>query len=175
MGLFLFASRTVKMALTYRRKIHKEGNASPDELEQNVAQALYDLEQGDLKQDLKYLHIVAVKDVTVAAGKSALVVVIPFRLAANFRKIHTRLIHELEKKFGKNVVIICQRRILQDLEETTVLVVKRDQTVELLHLFIMLFLMILFIQLILLVNVLDTRLMVLNNLKYTWIRKTNQT
>merc|ERR1712125_39983 len=75
MGLFLFASRTVKMALTYRRKIHKE--------------------------------------VTVAAGKSALVVVIPFRLAANFRKIHTRLIHELEKKFGKNVVIICQRRILQ--------------------------------------------------------------
>ena len=47
------------MALTYRRKIKKEGNAPIDELEQNVAQALYDLEQGDLKQDLKFLYIIS--------------------------------------------------------------------------------------------------------------------
>merc|ERR1711982_156378 len=98
-------------ALTYRRKIKKEGNAPIDELEQNVAQALYDLEQGDLKQDLKFLYIISAKEVTVSAGKSAIVIVIPFRLGANFRKIHTRLIHELEKKFGKNVIV--QRRILQ--------------------------------------------------------------
>merc|ERR1712125_155526 len=91
----------------------KEGNAVPDELEQNVAQALYDLESGDLKQDLKYLYIVAAKEVKVSADKSAIVVVIPFRLVANFRRIHTRLVHELEKKFAKNVVIISQRRILQ--------------------------------------------------------------
>merc|ERR1712125_218306 len=110
MGLFLFASRTVKMALTYRRKIHKEGNATPDELEQNVAQALYDLEQGDLKQDLKYLHIVAVKEVTVAAGKSALVVVIPFRLAANFRKIHTR-----QKRPNSRTLTSVHNAILDDL------------------------------------------------------------
>merc|ERR1711904_423998 len=44
---------------------------------------------------------------------SAIVIVIPFRLGANFRKIQTRLVHELEKKFAKNVVIIAQRRILQ--------------------------------------------------------------
>merc|ERR1712232_391232 len=91
----------------------KEGNAVPDELEQNVAQALYDLESGDLKQDLKYLFIVAAKEITVVPGKSAIVVVIPFRLLNNFRRIHTRLVHELEKKFAKNVVIIAQRRILQ--------------------------------------------------------------
>merc|ERR1712188_334857 len=91
----------------------KEGNAPIDELEQNVAQALYDLEQGDLKQDLKFLYIISAKEVTVSAGKSAIVIVIPFRLGANFRKIHTRLIHELEKKFGKNVIVIAQRRILQ--------------------------------------------------------------
>ena len=102
------------MALTYRRKIQKEGNAVPDELEQNVAQALYDLEQnGDLKQDLKYLFIVSAKEVSVNAGKSAIVIVIPFRLVNNFRRIQTRLVHELEKKFAKNVVIIAQRRILQ--------------------------------------------------------------
>merc|ERR1712125_315469 len=51
--------------------------------------------------------------VTVGPGKSAVVVVIPFRLLANFQKIQTRLVHELEKKFAKNVVIIAQRRILQ--------------------------------------------------------------
>eukprot|EP00012_Vannella_robusta_P003285 CAMPEP_0206182560 /NCGR_PEP_ID=MMETSP0166-20121206/132_1 /ASSEMBLY_ACC=CAM_ASM_000260 /TAXON_ID=95228 /ORGANISM="Vannella robusta, Strain DIVA3 518/3/11/1/6" /LENGTH=194 /DNA_ID=CAMNT_0053597281 /DNA_START=44 /DNA_END=628 /DNA_ORIENTATION=+ len=102
------------MSLTYRRKIQKEGNAVPDELEQNVGQALYDLEQGsDLKQELKYLYIVSAKEVTVGPGKSAIVVVIPFRLLNNFRRIQTRLVHELEKKFAKNVVIIAQRRILQ--------------------------------------------------------------
>merc|ERR1711868_241792 len=110
---FFSCIKICKMALTYRRKIKKEGNAPVDELEQNVAQALYDLEQGDLKQDLKFLYIISAKEVTVSAGKSAIVIVIPFRLGANFRKIHTRLIHELEKKFGKNVIVIAQRRILQ--------------------------------------------------------------
>merc|ERR1711943_140617 len=59
---------------TYRRKIKKEGNAPIDELEQNVAQALYDLEQGDLKQDLKFLYIISAKEVTVSAGKSVIVI-----------------------------------------------------------------------------------------------------
>merc|ERR1711977_211800 len=59
------------------------------------------------------MGIISAKEVTVSAGKSAIVIVIPFRLGANFRKIHTRLVHELEKKFAKNVVIIAQRRILQ--------------------------------------------------------------
>ena len=102
------------MSLTYRKKIQKEGNATIDELEQNVAQALYDLEQGsDLKSEMKHLFILSAKEVQVADNKSAIVVVIPFRQSTQFRRIHTRLIHELEKKFAKNVVIIAQRRILQ--------------------------------------------------------------
>ena len=102
------------MALTYRRKIQKADGATPDELEQNIAQALYDLEQSsDLKQDLKYLFIISAKEVNVSAGKSAIVIVVPFRLVNNFRRVQTRLVHELEKKFAKNVVIIAQRRILQ--------------------------------------------------------------
>merc|ERR1712107_641040 len=114
MGLFFSCVPTSRMALTYRKKIQKEGNATIDELEQNIAQALYDLEQGsDLKSEMKYLFILSAKEVVVAPNKSAIVVVIPFRLGANFRKIHTRLVHELEKKFAKNVVIIAQRRILQ--------------------------------------------------------------
>ena len=101
------------MALTYRRKIVKENGATPDTLEQNVAQALFDLEHAsDLKQDLKRLFITSAKEVDVS-GKSVIVVFVPYRLAANFRKIQTRLVHELEKKFAKQVVIIAQRRILK--------------------------------------------------------------
>merc|ERR1711953_1094536 len=108
MGLFFSCVPTSRMALTYRKKIQKEGTATIDELEQNVAQALYDLEQGsDLKSEMKYLFILSAKEVVVAPNKSAIVVVIPFR------RIHTRLVHELEKKFAKNVIIIAQRRILQ--------------------------------------------------------------
>merc|ERR1712232_774187 len=114
MGLFFSCVPTSRMALTYRKKIQKEGNATIDELEQNVAQALYDLEQGsDLKSEMKYLFILSAKEVVVAPNKSAIVVVIPFRQITQFRRIHTRLVHELEKKFAKNVVIIAQRRILQ--------------------------------------------------------------
>merc|ERR1712014_334357 len=89
---------TSRMALTYRKKIQKEGNATIDELEQNVAQALYDLEQGsDLKSEMKYLFILSAKEIVVAPNKSAIVVVIPFRQITQFRRIHTRLVHELEK------------------------------------------------------------------------------
>merc|ERR1711953_132838 len=114
MGLFFSCVPTSRMALTYRKKIQKEGTATIDELEQNVAQALYDLEQGsDLKSEMKYLFILSAKEVVVAPNKSAIVVVIPFRQITQFRRIHTRLVHELEKKFAKNVIIIAQRRILQ--------------------------------------------------------------
>ena len=101
------------MSLTYRRKIVKDNNAAPDTLEQNVAQALFDLENSsELKQDLRKLYITAAKEVDVR-GKSAIVVFIPFRLQANFKKIQTRLVHELEKKFAKDVVIVANRKILQ--------------------------------------------------------------
>merc|ERR1711963_1346010 len=113
MGFFL-AFRTPRMALTYRKKIQKDGKAPVSELEQNLAQALYDLEQGsDLKSEMKYLYILSAREVVVSDNKSAIVVVIPFRQITQFRRIHTRLTHELEKKFAKNVVIIAQHRILQ--------------------------------------------------------------
>merc|ERR1712137_381865 len=111
---FTDRSRFNRMALTYRKKIQKEGKAPIDELEQNVAQSLYDLEQGsDLKSEMKYLYILSAREVVVADNKTAIVIVIPFRQITQFRRIHTRLTHELEKKFAKNVVIIAQRRILQ--------------------------------------------------------------
>eukprot|EP00274_Cyanoptyche_gloeocystis_P005586 CAMPEP_0196654232 /NCGR_PEP_ID=MMETSP1086-20130531/3913_1 /TAXON_ID=77921 /ORGANISM="Cyanoptyche gloeocystis , Strain SAG4.97" /LENGTH=196 /DNA_ID=CAMNT_0041985867 /DNA_START=55 /DNA_END=645 /DNA_ORIENTATION=+ len=102
--------------LTSRKKIIKEKGATPDEFEESVAQALFDLEVGanDLKADLRDLFIVSAKEVDVPGGKKAVVIFVPFRLLKQFHKVQQRLIRELEKKFsGKHVVIIAQRKILQ--------------------------------------------------------------
>jgi len=101
---------------TARKKIVKEGGVQPSELEDQVAQALFDLEANsqELKADLKDLHISSAREVEVSGGRRALVVFVPFRQRRSFQKIQKPLIGELEKKFsGKHVVIIAQRRILR--------------------------------------------------------------
>jgi small subunit ribosomal protein S7e len=100
---------------TARQKIVKEKGSEPTEVEEHVAQALFDLEVNgtELKADLKDLHILAAKEIEVSASKKAIVVFIPFRQLRPYRKIESRLIVELQKKFsGKHVVFVAQRRIL---------------------------------------------------------------
>jgi small subunit ribosomal protein S7e len=101
--------------LTARKKIQKEAGKEPTDIENQVAQALFDLEtsSNDLKADLKDLYIVSAQEVD-ASGKKAVVVTVPFKALKAYHKIQTRLVRELEKKFsGKHVVIVGQRRILQ--------------------------------------------------------------
>jgi len=101
---------------TARKKIVKEEGQEPTELEDQVAQGLFDLEQSsqDLKAELKDLTFLSAKEVDVGGGKKAVVIFVPFRLLKNYHKIQPRLVRELEKKFsGKHVVIIAQRRILR--------------------------------------------------------------
>lgn len=52
---------------TAHKKIKKQGDNKPDQLEEAVSQALFDLEVNvaDLKADLKDLHIVAAKEVCI--------------------------------------------------------------------------------------------------------------
>jgi len=98
---------------TARRKIVKEKGVQPNDFEQTVGQALFDLEvKGDLPE-LKELHISGAREIDLGAGKSAVVIFVPYPQLTRFHKIQTRLIRELEKKFhGKQVVIIANRRIL---------------------------------------------------------------
>ena len=79
-----------------------------------VAQNLYDLEQNaDLRADLRALHISAVKEIDIGAGRKALVVFVPPPMLKGFQKIQPRLVRELEKKFSdRHVLFIAQRRIL---------------------------------------------------------------
>eukprot|EP00959_Pyramimonas_sp_CCMP1952_P150693 3153660-Pyramimonas_sp.AAC.2 len=100
---------------TARRKILKDKAAEPDEFEESVAQALFDLEatNSELKADLKDLYISGAKEMDITTGRKAVVITIPFRLLKQFHKIQQRLVRELEKKFsGKDVVLVANRRIL---------------------------------------------------------------
>merc|ERR1712083_926211 len=95
------------------KKIQKASEPEPFELE--VAQAICDLEanSNDLKAELRELYIVGAKEVDVT-GRKAVVIFVPFKLLKVVRKIQSRLVRELEKKFsGKHVVIIGQRRIMR--------------------------------------------------------------
>jgi len=98
-------------------KIIKERGAKEvTDIEDQVAQALFDLEvnSNDLKADLRDLHFSAAKELDIPGGKRAIVIFVPFRLLKSFHKIQNRLVTELQKKFsGKHVVIIAQRRILR--------------------------------------------------------------
>eukprot|EP00310_Coccolithus_braarudii_P015620 CAMPEP_0183346598 /NCGR_PEP_ID=MMETSP0164_2-20130417/11663_1 /TAXON_ID=221442 /ORGANISM="Coccolithus pelagicus ssp braarudi, Strain PLY182g" /LENGTH=191 /DNA_ID=CAMNT_0025517899 /DNA_START=56 /DNA_END=631 /DNA_ORIENTATION=+ len=87
----------------------------PEPFEVDVAQAICDLEanSNDLKAELRELYIVGAKEVDVT-GRKAVVIFVPFKLLKVVRKIQSRLVRELEKKFsGKHVVIIGSRRIMR--------------------------------------------------------------
>lgn len=103
------------MALfTARQKIAKE-NIS--ELEENVAQALFDLQNNaqsnELKAELPDLKFISAEEIEVSNGKKAIVIKVPFRNLRAYHRIQQRLVRELEKRFsGKHVVILGQRTIL---------------------------------------------------------------
>lgn len=97
------------------KKIYKQRNESPSEVEELVAKALVELEiaSKDLSAELRDLFISSAKEVETSGGKKAVVIFVPYRLHKRFQKIQSRLIRELEKKFsGKHVVIVAQRTIL---------------------------------------------------------------
>ncbi|KAI5294514.1 40S ribosomal protein [Ascosphaera acerosa] len=88
---------------------------NPSELESNLANALFDLENNtsDLKAALRPLQFVSAREVEVGHGKKAVVIFVPVPLLAGFHKIQQRLTRELEKKFSdRQVVFIAYRRIL---------------------------------------------------------------
>jgi len=88
-------------------------SGKPTELELSVAQLFADLEQtSDVKAALRPLHLTAAREVDVK-GKKTVVVFVPYRQLTGYHAIQVNLVHELEKKTGKNFVFIAQRRIIR--------------------------------------------------------------
>lgn len=124
------------MAFTAKRKIVKEKGQAPDEFEESVAQALFDLEatNNELKADLRDLFINSAKEVEISSGRKAIVIHVPFRLLKSFHKVQQRLVRELEKKFsGKDVVIVANRRILPKPSTGAALARPRSRTLTAVH------------------------------------------
>ncbi|KMZ71812.1 40S ribosomal protein S7 [Zostera marina] len=121
---------------TARRKIQKDKGLEPSEFEDSVAQAFFDLENTnqELKSDLKDLFINSAVQLDVAGNKKAVVIQVPFRLRKSYRKIHVRLVRELEKKFsGKDVIVIASRRIVRPPKKGSAVVRPRNRTLTSVH------------------------------------------
>ncbi|RDX79101.1 40S ribosomal protein S7, partial [Mucuna pruriens] len=121
---------------TSRKKIHKDKDAEPTEFEESVGQALFDLENtnNELKSELKDLYINSAVQIDVSGNRKAVVIHVPYRLRKGFRKIHVRLVRELEKKFsGKDVVLIATRRILRPPKKGSAVQRPRSRTLTAVH------------------------------------------
>ncbi|KAI9227683.1 MAG: 30S ribosomal protein S7e [Piptocephalis tieghemiana] len=97
-------------------KIVKPAGAAPaDELELQVAQAIFDLEKSsaELKKDLRPIQITAAKELDIAGGRKAIVIFVPVPVLKQTQRVHARLTRELEKKFSdRHVLFVSQRRIM---------------------------------------------------------------
>ncbi|ERN15157.1 40S ribosomal protein S7 [Amborella trichopoda] len=121
---------------TARRKIQKDKDVEPTEFEESVAQAFFDLENSnqELKSDLKDLFINTAVQVDISGNKKAVVIHVPYRLRKAFRKIHVRLVRELEKKFsGKDVIMIATRRIMRPPKKGVAVQRPRSRTLTAVH------------------------------------------
>ncbi|KNA11449.1 hypothetical protein SOVF_134950 [Spinacia oleracea] len=121
---------------TASRKIQKERGVDPTDLEENLAQAIFDLETNnkDMGNELKDLFINSAVQVDISNNKKAIVVHVPYRLRKAFRKIHNRLVRELEKKFsGKDVVFIATRRIVRPPKKGSAAKRPRSRTLTSVH------------------------------------------
>ncbi|VAI06610.1 unnamed protein product [Triticum turgidum subsp. durum] len=121
---------------TARKKIQKDKGVEPSEFEDTVAQAFFDLENGnqELKSDLKDLYINTAIQMDVVGNRKAVVIHVPYRLRKPFRKIHVRLVRELEKKFsGKDVVFVATRRIVRPPKKGSAVQRPRTRTLTAVH------------------------------------------
>ncbi|XP_017629344.2 40S ribosomal protein S7 [Gossypium arboreum] len=129
------SNKILKM-YTSMKKIHKDKDVEPTEFEESVAQAFFDLENTnqDLKSDLKDLYINSAVQIDVSGSRKAVVIHVPYRLRKAFRKVHVKLVRELEKKFsGKDVILIATRRILRPPKKGSAVQRPRSRTLTAVH------------------------------------------
>ncbi|GAB2279192.1 40S ribosomal protein, partial [Dionaea muscipula] len=127
--------RDLKMFTAFK-KIQKAEGAEPSEFEESVAQALFDLENtnSELKSDLKDLFINSATQIDISGNRKAVVIHVPYRLRKAYRKIHVRLVRELEKKFsGKDVVLIATRKIMRPPKKGSAVRRPRSRTLTSVH------------------------------------------
>ncbi|KAF3545017.1 hypothetical protein DY000_02000653 [Brassica cretica] len=108
----------------------------PHKRREATRKALFDLENTnqELKSELKDLYINQAVNMDIAGNRKAIVIYVPFRLRKAFRKIHPRLVRELEKKFsGKDVIFVATRRIMRPPKKGAAVQRPRNRTLTSVH------------------------------------------
>ncbi|CAN1255993.1 40S ribosomal protein S7-1 [Linum perenne] len=127
---------------TAKQKIHKDKDVEPSEFEESVAQAFFDLENTsqELKSELKDLYINSATQIDVSGSRKAIVIHVPYRLRKSFRKVHARLVRELEKKFSgkdelflQDVIVIATRRMVRPPKKGSAAQRPRSRTLTSVH------------------------------------------
>jgi len=108
-------------------------------VELEIAKYLVDIEesnQAELKADIQSITISSAKEIDVdVLNKKCIVVFIPFRIYKDVvRKIHGRLVSELEKKAKRFVVLLAQRTILtKNFRRQNIKIRPRSRTLTAVH------------------------------------------
>ena len=105
-----------KLAELARTKIMKPTSAVVSPVEMKLAECFVDLESHnvDLRAELRSFRFYSVSEVdcTAASGRRALVVYVPVSQLVAFRRIASKVIAELEKKFSdKHIMFVGRRKI----------------------------------------------------------------
>jgi small subunit ribosomal protein S7e len=96
------------------RDVMKKEKQPPTALESLLAETLFKMSADDSTKMLKYLHVMSVREVTVAeTGERALVVFVPYTEMVSYRKMCPALTEALEDQLKAHVFLVAHRRILR--------------------------------------------------------------
>jgi len=101
-------------------KIVKDKGVSPNELEEEVAKAIVDIEAApgnELKGDLKNFRFAGAKEIECTGGKTnknAIIIFVPYVVHQESKSFIPKLIRELEKKFQKKHIVVVANRTIMD-------------------------------------------------------------
>lgn len=121
------------------KRIPGQPAVQPTELELAVAKALYDVQSAnsELAGDLRLLQIKGAREVELAGGRKAIVILVPVPQLKSWRRIQSRILRELEKKLGaggeRSVVLVAFRRIMAKPKRTSMATRPRSRTLTAVH------------------------------------------
>jgi len=110
--------------MSHKAKFFKGAATNPTQLEETIAQAIYDLENSssEWKNDLKDFYIVNAKEVDFTPkgkkGRNVYLVYIPFPCLKLAQKIHKRFVPELESRLKAFCMFVAKRTIQSKWKKT---------------------------------------------------------
>ncbi|KAM0682925.1 ribosomal protein S7A [Mitosporidium daphniae] len=120
-----------KLADLARTKIMKPTSAVVSPVEMKLAECFVDLEShnADLRAELRSFRFYSVNEVdcTATSGRRALVVYVPVSQLAAFRRISSKVVTELEKKFSDKHIMFVGRRKIETKAKRTAPLAKQNR------------------------------------------------